>query len=381
MPHSLENLVVSIADPRSAHQVKYPLSEIMFMSITAVICGANGPSDIAAFGSSCLPWLRQYYPFKNGTASHDTINRTLSLIGIRQFEQVFYEWVKEKFVLSEKMQIAIDGKKISRSAKKAAQQLKKEQGGSFAELIINAYVPGLCIALGQANEGESQNEVAGAQKLIEMFDLQGVCVSADAGFLGKNLIQNIVDKKGDYLITLKGKSPKVFRAVQDAFADQDNKMEKPQEEPEKELAHGRTSIRQFSTLQIEQIEDEAARSFYPNCRQIIRVKRNHKPKGKMAKESTHYYITSLVDNLPTLKGVIRSHWSVENNLHHTLDVVFQEDNLVAQVNNLSNNLSLIRKVALNLLTNHHGTVGTKRRRFTAGLNESVRNTLIKPMMR
>lgn len=380
MAHSLQRLVVAIADPRHPRYIKYPLHEILFQSVTAVICGADGPSDIATFGEDCLDWLRQYYPFKEGTPSHDTINRTLSLIGIRQFEQVFFEWVKEEFNLPEKMQIAIDGKKISRSAKKAAQQLKKENGGESAELIINAYIPGLCLALGQANEGDSQSEVAGARKLIEMFDLQGVCVSADAGFLGKDLIENIVAKKGDYLMTLKAKSPTVFNSVSQAFDEHDALVVAPLP-VEQESGHGRTSSRQFTVLSTEKIKDDKSRHFYAGCQQLIRVIRRHKPKGKKAKVSKHYYITSLADDLSRLKQVIRDHWSVENKLHHTLDVLFREDDLVAQVNNLSNNLSLIRKVAINLLTAHHGTVGTKRRRFSAGLNESVRNKLIKPMMR
>lgn len=380
MAHLLKELVVSIPDPRSARHVGYPLHEILFLSIVAVICGANGPSDIAVFGQNCLSWLRQYYAFNKGVPSHDTINRVLGLIGIKQFEQLFYVWVKETFNLTEALQVAIDGKKNSRSVKKAAQQLKKDEGGEFAELIINAYVPGLCLTLGQANEGESQSEVAGARKLIEMLDLQGVCISADAGFLGRELIDLIVDKQGDYLITLKAKSPKVYGEVTKAFEAQDAESSAPAPVVE-ETGHGRKNSRQCSVLSIDQIKDEKARQFYTNVKQIIRVVRHHQPANKKLKVSTHYYITSLEDDLPKLEQLIRNHWSVENHLHHTLDVQFQEDSLAAQVNNLSNNLSLIRKVALNLLTAHHGTVGTKKRRFTAALNESVRDTLIKPMMR
>lgn len=380
MAHFLESLVLSISDPRDTKSVKYAFQEILFLSITAVICGANGPSSIAVFGENCISWLRQYYPYNNGVPSHDTINRVLSKIGIRQFEQAFYEWVKNTFNIPAQLQLAIDGKKISRSAKKAAQQLKKEEGGQFAELIINAYIPGLCIALGQVNEGESQSEVAGAMKLIEMLDLQGICVSADAGFLGKELINKIVDKGGDYLMTLKAKSPNVFAAVSKAFETLDlENNEVPIDE--KENGHGRTMTRAFSLIDIEKVEDEQARLFYRNAQQIVRVIRHHKPIGKKEKVSTHYYITSLKADLTKIKTVIRSHWSVENNLHHTLDVIFKEDDLAAQVNNLSNNLSLIRKVALNLLTAHHGTRGVKQRRFSAGLNESVRNTLINSIMR
>ena len=181
-------------------------------------------------------------------------------------------------------------------------------------------------------------------------------------------------------MTLKAKSPKVFKQVEATFAKQDEAGSEPVL-VEQEKGHGRTTLRTYTLIDANQIEDDSARQFYADLRQVVRVVRYYEPTGKAAKTTTHYYVTNLSQGIDSLKKLIRSHWAIENNLHHTLDVVFGEDATVAQTNNLCGNLSLIRKFALNMLSATHGTVDLKKRRYSASLNESVRNTLLKPMMR
>jgi len=46
---------------------------------------------------------------------------------------------------------------------------------------------------------------------------------------------------------------------------------------------------------------------------------------------------------------VRSHWSIENNLHWVLDVAFHEDESRVRLNNAAENMAMLRHVALNLL--------------------------------
>ncbi|AXH30678.1 MULTISPECIES: transposase family protein [Francisella] len=46
---------------------------------------------------------------------------------------------------------------------------------------------------------------------------------------------------------------------------------------------------------------------------------------------------------------MRSHWSIENKLHWSLDVSFDEDKNRTRVENSATNFSVIRQIALNLL--------------------------------
>ena len=64
---------------------------------------------------------------------------------------------------------------------------------------------------------------------------------------------------------------------------------------------------------------------------------------------------------------VRQHWNVEINLHWSLDVSFKEDLSRVRMGNASENLAIIRRVALNLLKQERTSkVGITARRKRAG---------------
>ena len=88
--------------------------------------------------------------------------------------------------------------------------------------------------------------------------------------------------------------------------------------------------------------------------------------GVTSKE-TRYYLTSLGNDAEQLARAVRGHWSVENNLHWMLDVVFREDDDRNRTGHAQNNLSLVRKVCLNLCKLYQdGSETIKGRRKKAG---------------
>ena len=58
-----------------------------------------------------------------------------------------------------------------------------------------------------------------------------------------------------------------------------------------------------------------------------------------------YYISSLSDP-GNVFDLIRTHWSIENHLHHTLDVVMLEDRQLKRKNNEAKNFNIMSKIAL-----------------------------------
>ncbi|MCP3997639.1 MAG: ISAs1 family transposase [bacterium] len=69
--------------------------------------------------------------------------------------------------------------------------------------------------------------------------------------------------------------------------------------------------------------------------------------------------------------MVRAHWGVENNLHWVLDVAFREDESRARVGHVTQNLAMVRKIALNLLKEERSAkVGIRAKRLRAGWNES-----------
>jgi predicted transposase YbfD/YdcC len=62
-----------------------------------------------------------------------------------------------------------------------------------------------------------------------------------------------------------------------------------------------------------------------------------------------YYITSSTRSATALGQTIRGHWGIENTLHWTLDVTFQEDFSRVRKGHGAQNMALIRKFAFNKL--------------------------------
>lgn len=70
-------------------------------------------------------------------------------------------------------------------------------------------------------------------------------------------------------------------------------------------------------------------------------------KGITSKETHYYILNKFIDTLKFC-DYVRKHWSIENNLHWVLDVIFDEDHSTAKKDNAILNLATIRKIAFNL---------------------------------
>jgi len=72
-------------------------------------------------------------------------------------------------------------------------------------------------------------------------------------------------------------------------------------------------------------------------------------KNNKTTEEMVYYISDLDQDATRIAKAIRDHWSVENHLHHALDVVFDEDKHGYYNKNGAANLSVMRKIVLSAL--------------------------------
>ena len=92
---------------------------------------------------------------------------------------------------------------------------------------------------------------------------------------------------------------------------------------------------------------------------------------------TKYYITSLEANPAKINDAVRKHWSVENNLHWVLDVIFKEDNSLKKKGNSPMNFNIITKIALTLIDREKSTKMSKNsKRLTAALDDKYRSKIL-----
>lgn len=82
-----------LQDPRQTAKVAYPLFDVLFLTLCAVIGGAEGWQDIEDFGDAHLDWFQKRQLFLNGMPVDDTIARVISRLDPLQFQHCFLSWM------------------------------------------------------------------------------------------------------------------------------------------------------------------------------------------------------------------------------------------------------------------------------------------------
>lgn len=202
-------------------------------------------------------------------------------------------------------------------------------------------------------------------ELLDLIDVENAIITADAMNCQKKIAEKIVEKKADYVIGLKGNQPTLLENVQLYFKD--FKQEIPSYTT-LDKGHGRFEKREYRLLTdvtwLEQAKE------WTNLRGVGMVHTTVEENGT-AREDTRYFITSLTE-LHEFSEAVRKHWSIENQLHWCLDVLFREDASKIRKDNAPLNMNVLRKCALSLLNQaKYGRLSKKKMMFKASLNPKV----------
>ncbi len=303
---------------------------------------------------------------QNGIPSHDTFNRVISSIDIQSFEKYFIEWVTTLITLTgQKEIINIDGKTI-RGA--------KQQGKKSPIHMVSAWACENNLVLGQIKVNEKSNEITAIPELLEIVSLGNSIITIDALVCQKEIASKIKEQKADYVLAVKENQAQLYENIEDEFRFS-NEIETSQYV---DCGHGRIETRKCSVISnFKHIENKDK---WKNFKTIIRIEstREFKNSDKPKQNAVRYYIASLNAKATEFQNIIRSHWSIENKLHWTLDVAFLEDQSRKRHQNATQNFSVLNKIALNLLKNDKTTkVSIKGKRKKEGWDNDYLEYLIK----
>lgn len=333
--------------------------DIIVIGICATIANADGWEDIAEFGEGKALWLKQWLALPNGIPSADTFRRVFEHLDAEAFQSRFIEWVQTVFTVTEGQVIAIDGK--------TARGTCDAQGKPSLHLV-SAWASANRLTLAQVNVKEKANEIVAIAQLLKLLRRKGCIVTLDAMGCQKDILAQIRQQQADYVVTVKGNQPTLYKSLQAAFAAQDargfSELSAHYCQTD-EHRHGRSETRRCWVM-----ADATVQSLgWTDCHSLVRVQRTTtRERGKVTAE-THYYISSLPPLASLLLASIRAHWGIENSCHWVLDVVFNEDASRTRTRNADDNLALLRKIALNLVRQHPANATLKRKRYRAALNE------------
>lgn len=360
----------SVPDPRTGNAQRHALLDMLVIALAASVCGAETCVDFAEFAEDREILLREFLSLENGLPSHDTFSRLFRLLDPVAFGQVFAAFLDDLGAAGTGV-LAIDGKTLRRSFDRAA--------GRSALHVVTAFGTQARLVIGQSAVVPGGNEITAARALLETLCLDGVLVTADAIHTQAETAALILGRGGDYLFALKGNHPLMAAEVAEYFADPGTKLEAYQTV---DADHGRieTRLHRVSPAVGWLFSDRRYKGEprFPGLACIACVQSTRQT-GDTATSATRYYLSSTHLTPERFAAAVRAHWAIENSLHWVLDVTFDEDRARNRKDNGPENLSILRKLTLNLLRKARPNLPISRKRKRAGWSDDFAKSILGQM--
>lgn len=324
----------------------FSVSAALTISILGTFCGLRNMKQIHQWASSTK--IRRFLSEQFGItdiACYSWFTQILGLIDPKSLNKCFIRWVSES-VQTSGMTLSLDGKTVCSTAK-----MEKYKNPLH---IVSAQIAQLGITLGQQAVDGKSNEIPAVRELLELLDITGCMIVADAMHCQKETAKTVIDGKGEYLLSVKDNQPTLKADIEDYVQDaalrktmnKSVKTEKNRDRIEKRTA--------FVTNDIDWFE---GKSEWANLACIGAINTVFETKNGTSNE-WHYFISSRNLTAAELLYHARMEWSVET-MHWLLDVHFGEDFCRAAEQRTQENLNIIRKIALNSLRAYKNASGSK----------------------
>jgi predicted transposase YbfD/YdcC len=327
-----------IEDKRNQDYVKHPLIDVLKLVLISILCGIDELEQIIDYGKRKIEFLRKEFEIES-IPSKSTLTRIFMIIDPKwlclSIVGILNSLIKEKHG-----QIMLDGKAIKSTD--AIKTIKKMMN------VVTAYTD-TGISIYQKTVDSKSNEIPAVQELIQMINVEGKIVTADAMHCQKETAEIIVKNGGDYVLQLKA-NQKTF--YEDVYAMFDEKyMDETDTECEYEIfstiekSHGRIEKRTCYVLnEIAYFTDYI--SEWKGLKKIFAVKREVERNGEKSTEIS-CYLSSKNTTAENLLSYTRNHWQIES-MHHILDVTYNEDKCRLLSQKAQENLNIFRKIGISI---------------------------------
>lgn len=312
-------------DSRTEYKIKHKMSDIVMITLLAILANADTWDEIYQFAILHEKWLKTFLELPSGIPSHDTIQRVIAIIE----PSVLYTSIV-KYLMNlidnlskpnnEKDVKSMDGKTIN--------------GSSRSELTTDKVTPANVMSIYSHDYGmsiiqdfikEKSNEIPTGPELIKQLNLSDSIITADALNTQKETVNAIVKSKGDYVLALKANQGTMYQEVSEYFHDEDL-LKDLDYYTETEKSHSKVIKREYyMTNNISWLTN------YKDWNKLKAVGYERKTIESANNDNKNieerFFIVSFNNNIKVFADAIRKHWGVENNLHAPLDIVFREDKI------------------------------------------------------
>ena len=366
MEHPLSYYFKGVKDPRVVGRCDHLLTDILIVSICTYITGGTDYQDMYLFCRERGEELKgSLLALPNGAPSVDTYERVFKCLDVESLKICLATYGKEILEGLAEKQIVLDGKRI-----KGVSPTSKGNAGFY---ILNAWVSENRICVGQEKVNDKSNEITAIPEVLKSLDIEESVVSIDAIGTQTAIAEQIRRQKGHYLLSVKGNQNELMKDIQCAFKT--HQGYDSIEETEKD--HGRIENRRCSILEAKDFLLEENLQSWKDITTLVKVDSCREIKGVRTEETRYYISDEKIRSASYYLALVRGHWGIENHLHWHLDVTFKEDMCRARSRNAPENLSTIRKFALQIISNAKDKLSLKKRQYKAALDFGYMLKLLK----
>jgi predicted transposase YbfD/YdcC len=340
---TLITILREVRDPRDMN-ARHEIGTILFLALAATLCGAKSCVDMADFVAGREQELSAIVDLPYGAPSHDTFSRLFRLLDPAELAKAFTAFMtalrEELGLPPPRGVVAIDAKSLRRGYDKGR--------AHFPPLMVSVWDSETRVAIAQAR-APNGNEVAATLELLRGLLLKGCTVTGDALHCHPAMAKAVLTAKAHYALGLKANNGPFYAETERLFGVAGAEVSSYASE---EKAHGRMERRRASVL----AASDTARALLPGLKALGRIEAKRTGTNGQIEISTRYVALSRPLTPAKLLAIVRAHWSIENQLHWTLDVVFDEDDARTRKDYGPENLAVIRRLAQNILRLHPATV-------------------------
>jgi predicted transposase YbfD/YdcC len=294
-----------INDPRRTGygNIRHKLIDIIVMAFAATLCGYEDYEDMEGFGYLRLDFFKTFLELPYGIPDESAFRRVLQCLNPLELQRGLENWladVKErrKEEGAGARLVNIDGKTI--------------RGSRFH--VVSAWIGEHGLTLGQLTTEEKSNEIKAVPKLLDMLDVKGDVITADAMSCQKEIAKKIREKEAEYVLAVKENQKGLYEDIKDYFEGMEiGEIEELPEDVwqgEEEQGHGRLERREIRTVSgLGWLENREA---WEDLKTIVQYRTLRKEKGKETVQTDQYYISSGDFTAEEFLRYIRGHWSIEN---------------------------------------------------------------------
>ncbi len=297
-----ELLVVfqDVEDPRRGNAKRHDLHETLTLALLAMLVGGRTCVDMEDFGREREEWLRRFLTLAHGIPSHDTFSRlfrNLDPAGLRKaLLRLAQDWADDLGDV-----VAVDGKALRRSFETASERSPTH--------LLQAFAAEAKLTLAQVKVDDKSNEIPALPELVELLDVKGRTVTADAMRAQRGSAAAIVAKGGDYALQLKRNQGTMHEDVVE-YLDNPPKSAELLSHQQVDKGHGRVERR--TAMVCHDIDWLLERHDWPGLSAIGKVVGERRLADGSESVDARYFLLSGKPSAERFAHVVRSHWAIEN---------------------------------------------------------------------